>query len=139
MASHPHSTHNSEEGTNTIEDLIAIRLTGDCKAAERFRSCNKNDFPMCLDEALDFIFGTSREEIMKTLAESGKNKSSVIISSPNDIHDLYIRVIREFQVEMKDQEGKVIESASEKKLTLKHCGVCPLYESELSRFRYSYT
>ena len=93
---------------------------------------------MCLDEALEVIFGTSREDIMKSLTELGKNKSSVVISSPSDVSQLYKRVISEFQDEMKDKEKKIIESASEKKMSLKHCEVCPLYETELSRFRKSF-
>ena len=93
---------------------------------------------MCLDEALEVIFGTSREAIMKSLTELGKNKSSVVISSPSDVSQLYKRVISEFQDEMKDKEKKIIESASEKKMSLKRCEVCPLYETELSRFRKSF-
>ena len=75
---------------------------------------------------------------MKTLTRLGENRSSVVLSSPNDVRQLYKKVISEFQDELKEKEKKIIESASEKKMSLKRCEVCPLYESELSRFRESY-
>ena len=101
-----------------------------------FKSCAKGDFPICLDEALEFIFGMSNEDALITIAEKtkgGKNTESV--TSPEGIWLMYKRVMQRLQCESGDRTNKKV---SLRKMTLKHCSNCPLYEFEFSRFRELY-
>jgi len=120
---------------------IGVSPTDDDEMKKRFNACIKNDFPICLDEALQLIFGTSEKESVDRIlqkarrAESGNLQN---LTTPQGIWELYKRVIKEFQIELGESKCKVIETESANKMRLIHCEKCPLYEFELERLQNTY-
>jgi hypothetical protein len=120
---------------------IGISLTGDDEINKRFKACIKNDFPICLDEALQLIFGTSEKHSVNLILQKARRTESgnlQNLTTPQGIWELYKRVIQEFQNELGETKCKVIETESANKMRLIHCQKCPLYEFELQRLQKRY-
>ena len=119
---------------------IGIALPGDKETDKRFKACIKNDFPICLDEALQVIFGTSEKDSVNRILQKARRTDSgnlQNLTTPQGIWELYKRVIQEFQNEFGETKCMVIETESTNKMRLIHCQKCPLYEFELKRLQKS--
>lgn len=142
ISSRPPGSDSSGEGSKRkkVDETFTavVSLTGDDEMNKRFQACVKNDFPLCLDDALQIIFGSSEKESLNLIlqrARRGDQGNYEKITSPQGIWELYKRVIQEFQKELGDSRCKVIETESTNKMKLIHCHKCPLYEFELQRLQ----
>lgn len=140
----PNSSDSSGvDGKKSADDsfIVGVTLSGDDDMSKRFEACVKNDFPICLDEALKVIFGSSEKKSLDLIlqrARRGSYGNIKKITTPQGIWELYKCVIQEFQKEMGDSRCKIIESESTSKMRLMHCQKCPLYEFELHRLQKWY-
>ncbi len=81
MTSSPSSRPDSSDEDGKKKDLvgaidIGISLTGDDEINKRFKACIQNDFPICLDEALQVIFGTSEKESVNQILQKARRTES---------------------------------------------------------------
>ena len=123
--------------------VVEVNLKGgvDDQMNQRFAACVKNDFPICLDEALKVIFASSERESVDLIlrrVRGGQCGDFKKITTPRGIWELYKKEIGEFQRELGDNSAKKIETESVEKMKLMHCQKCPLYEFELKRLQEWY-
>jgi len=121
--------------------IVGVSLSGSDEMSKRFEACVKNDFPICLDEALKVIFGSSEKKSLDLVlqrARRGSFGNAEKITTPEGIWKLYKAVIEGFQKELGDSQCKIIETESANKMSLGHCQKCPLYEFELQRLQKWY-
>lgn len=108
----------------------------DQEIAKRFGACLDSRFPVCLDLALQEIFGEGGMDLVKSIAKKGTNLPNVVdLSTPKDIWKLYVQYIIAWKKVIGDDSTKVVESKSLAKMKDLHCEKCPMYELELLRLR----
>ncbi len=73
----PDSSDEDDKKKNLVGAInIGISLTGDDEINKRFKACIKNDFPICLDEALQVIFGTSEKDSVNLILQKARRTDS---------------------------------------------------------------
>ena len=108
----------------------------DDEIVKRFDACMRKGFPICLDLALEEIFGDRGIELVKSVASRQfiDLPNIVRISRPIDIWKLYLKYLSAWSKAIGNDSTKVIEhKAMERMRKDLHCEKCPMFELELRR------
>lgn len=115
---------------------LYVELPLDHKTIEKFKACKEAKFPICLDHAVNEIFGD--KELMLSLAEKAGFEKKDIMSA-EDVWNLYLKLGDSWAKTLGKSVTAVIEYESLKEMEKIGCTKCPLYEIELDRKNKKYT
>ena len=106
----------------------------DQEISKKFNACIDNGFPICLDLALQEMFGKSGTDLLKALARKTTLVSNVqMLSSARDTWELYVEHVAAWNKALGEDSTKVLEFKSLEKMTRLGCQNCPMYELEILR------
>ena len=124
--SQPRTPSNSSDGEATVLCLF------DGSIAEK-KACFDQGSPICLDNALEAIFGERGKEVVERIAREGGAKS-IQAASIEDIWKMYEDHMIALGKKLGDDVARVISHESVKQMELMLCTRCPIYKFEkLSR------
>jgi len=103
--------------------------------ARRFKECVDKQFPVCLDLALQDIFGDNGMEVIRSAAkkESIYIPNIVNVSSSMDVWWLYLWYLASWEKVLGKNSTSILEHKSLIKMRELHCEKCPMYSIEIDR------
>ena len=96
--------------------------------SSRKRDCVKDHKPICLEKALELIFGIEGADGVKHIAEKEFEHVSETIDTPTKVWALYACYIGSLERKIGKSSTFVIESEVQKQIESMGCTSCPIYQ-----------
>ncbi len=99
----------------------------------KIKNCKRSGFPICLEKALSRMFRDSELEKLTERILGNPELREEMLSSAEQLWEIYDRMLEEFTRELGGDVSAVIEFQSFKEMQSMGCSMCPLYQREAEK------
>lgn len=99
--------------------------------ARRWKDCSEAGMPLCLESALEIMFGNIGRGAVKEMAEKDFASPATSASTPGEIFELYERYFEAWNHRLGKESTKVLEHQVRTTIQSMACTECPIYQRKL--------